>query len=198
METIEGNGLNDGVSRAHSKMIVTAAALLAAVPTGASALTLPGGGGVAPAIDAIDMTEQAQFYVYSGRRYCFYPEGWHGPGWYRCGFAWRRGLGWGGVYGWNNWRHGAYERRYGVTTGSAATGARAAAIDAKARRVPSGDRMAATCGAAIAGRRRAAPWVQDRVAAAMAVTAEACADKAEAAVRLAWVAADVGRRRRRR
>ncbi|MFY9685455.1 MAG: hypothetical protein WAJ88_06620 [Pseudolabrys sp.] len=53
-----------------------------------------------------------QVYVHEGRRYCFYFEGWQGPGWYRCGFAWRRGLGWGGVYGWNSWSYGPYERRH--------------------------------------------------------------------------------------
>src|SRR5262245_66097648 len=51
-------------------------------------------------------------YVHEGRRYCFYFDGWHGPGWYRCGFAWRRGIGWGGVYGWNSWSYGPYERRH--------------------------------------------------------------------------------------
>jgi len=51
-------------------------------------------------------------YVHEGRRYCFYFDGWHGPGWYRCGFAWRRGIGWGGVYGWNSWTYGPYERRH--------------------------------------------------------------------------------------
>ena len=25
----------------------------------------------------------------------------------------RRGFGWGGVYGWNDWSYGPYERRYG-------------------------------------------------------------------------------------
>jgi hypothetical protein len=53
-----------------------------------------------------------QVYVHEGRRYCFYFDGWHGPGWYRCGFAWRRGLGWGGVYGWNSWNYGPWERRH--------------------------------------------------------------------------------------
>jgi len=52
-------------------------------------------------------------YVHEGNRYCFYFNGWHGPGWYRCGYAFRRGLGWGGVYGWNSWNYGPYERRYG-------------------------------------------------------------------------------------
>ena len=57
-------------------------------------------------------TVAVQVYVHEGRRYCFYFEGWQGPGWYRCGFAWRRGLGWGGVYGWNSWSYGPYERRH--------------------------------------------------------------------------------------
>jgi hypothetical protein len=43
--------------------------------------------------------------MWGGSRYCFYPRGWHGPGWYRCGFAWRRGLGWGGGSGWQGWDH---------------------------------------------------------------------------------------------
>jgi len=51
-------------------------------------------------------------YAYEGRRYCFYFDGWHGPGWYRCGFAWRQDSGWGGVYGWNSWTYGPYEHRH--------------------------------------------------------------------------------------
>jgi hypothetical protein len=58
------------------------------------------------------LVEQAAVYVFEGRRYCFYYDGWHGPGWYRCGFAWRRGYGWGGVYGWNSWTYGPWERRH--------------------------------------------------------------------------------------
>jgi hypothetical protein len=57
-------------------------------------------------------TVAVQVYVHEGRRYCFYFEGWQGPGWYRCGFAWRRGLGWGGGYGWNSWSYAPYERRH--------------------------------------------------------------------------------------
>ncbi|HET7802973.1 MAG TPA: hypothetical protein VFL53_01935 [Pseudolabrys sp.] len=57
-------------------------------------------------------TVAVRVYVYEGRRYCFYFDGWHGPGWYRCGFAWRRGFGWGGVYGWNDWSYGPWERRH--------------------------------------------------------------------------------------
>jgi hypothetical protein len=58
--------------------------------------------------------EQAQ-YLWGGRNYCWYPGGWHGPGWYWCGYAWRRGWGWGGPYGWHGWYwHGrGWHGRYG-------------------------------------------------------------------------------------
>ncbi|MHB8286546.1 MAG: hypothetical protein ACYDD1_17985 [Caulobacteraceae bacterium] len=45
-------------------------------------------------------------YFYGGRNYCWYGGGWHGPGYYWCGFAWRRGFGWGGPYGWRGWGPG--------------------------------------------------------------------------------------------
>jgi hypothetical protein len=45
-------------------------------------------------------------YVYGGHNYCFYPAGWRGPGWYWCGYAFRRGFGWGGGAGWHGWRGG--------------------------------------------------------------------------------------------
>ncbi len=62
-----------------------------------------------------DLVDQVavRVYVHEGRRFCFYFDGWHGPGWYRCGFAFRRGLGWGGEYGWNGWGYGPAERRFG-------------------------------------------------------------------------------------
>ena len=46
--------------------------------------------------------ENVQFVV-SGQSYCWYDNGWRGPGWYWCGYAWRSGYGWGGVAGWNGW-----------------------------------------------------------------------------------------------
>jgi hypothetical protein len=42
--------------------------------------------------------KQAQF-IFGGRNYCFYLDGWHGRGFYWCGYAYRRGLGWGGPEG---------------------------------------------------------------------------------------------------
>ena len=67
----------------------------AAAPVAASAQVItigPGGVGI---------------YAYGGHRYCWYDNGWHGPGWYWCSYAWRRGFGWGGVYGWHGWRRQA-------------------------------------------------------------------------------------------
>lgn len=44
-------------------------------------------------------------YAYGGYNYCWYPNGWRGPGWYWCGYAWRSGYGWGGPWAWG-WGHG--------------------------------------------------------------------------------------------
>lgn len=74
---------------------VAAAAAVAltagATPPAASAYTLQ----VTPV--------QFGFYLYGGHQYCFYGDGWHGPGWYWCGYGARRGYGWGGVEGWRGW-----------------------------------------------------------------------------------------------
>ncbi len=45
-------------------------------------------------------------FIWGGRNYCWYPGGWHGPGWYWCGYGARRGYGWGGGEGWHGWHHG--------------------------------------------------------------------------------------------
>jgi len=61
--------------------------------------TQPGTAGLLP-------IEKAQsFYNWGGYRYCFYWDGWKGPGWYRCGYEWRRNYGWGGGPGWHGWKH---------------------------------------------------------------------------------------------
>ena len=53
--------------------------------------------------------EKAQF-VYGGRQYCWYENGWRGPGFYWCGYAYRTGFGWGGGAGWHGWRGGGHWR----------------------------------------------------------------------------------------
>jgi hypothetical protein len=49
--------------------------------------------------------QNAQF-VFGGRSYCWYGDGWQGPGFYWCGYAFRTGLGWGGGAGWHGWHGG--------------------------------------------------------------------------------------------
>lgn len=91
-------------------LAVAAGALLAATHANAASFPVNRMSGVdSGLVDQIAV----RVYVHEGRRYCFYFNGWHGPGWYRCGFAFRRGYGWGGVYGWNDWSYGPYERRHG-------------------------------------------------------------------------------------
>ena len=73
--------------------ILSAAALFAAaatpfLPSQASALPILQPGAIA---DASLPVEKAG-YFYGGRDYCFYPNGWRGPGFYLCGFPYRRGF----------------------------------------------------------------------------------------------------------
>ena len=91
-------------------------ATTAALALGASnghAMSINIGAGVKPALDATDVIQKAAVYIVEGRPYCFYFDGWHGAGWYRCGFSHRRNLGWGGEYGWQGWSYGPAEKRYG-------------------------------------------------------------------------------------
>ena len=90
-------------------LAVAAGALLVATQANAGSFPVNNLNGIETGL--VD-TVAVRVYVHEGRRYCFYFDGWHGPGWYRCGFAWREGIGWGGVYGWNSWTYGPYERRH--------------------------------------------------------------------------------------
>ena len=49
-------------------------------------------GGVVPATQLLPI-EQAQFF-FLGHNFCWYDDGWQGPGWYWCNYAWRSGYGW--------------------------------------------------------------------------------------------------------
>jgi hypothetical protein len=97
----------------RKSLTVLAAAATLCLAAGASQAMPVSGGAMRDALDATNMIEQAAIYVVDGRRYCFYFDGWRGAGWYRCGYSWRRGLGWGGVYGWRNWEYGPAARRFG-------------------------------------------------------------------------------------
>jgi hypothetical protein len=51
------------------------------------------------------LAQKTQVFVYDDDEYCFYWDGWNGPGWYYCGYEWRSGYGWGGAPGWHGWRY---------------------------------------------------------------------------------------------
>jgi hypothetical protein len=94
-------------------LIAAAAAMTIGIASApAQAFTLPAGGGLSGAGDAVTIIDDAQVFVFGGRPYCFYVDAWNGPGWYRCGYAWRQGIGFGGAYGWNRWYAPRYHSRY--------------------------------------------------------------------------------------
>ena len=91
--------------RKSTLWILPFAAALAVVTTtgGRSHAGVIGGPlGLHEAADELGLTETVQFF-WGGHRYCWYYNGWRGPGWYRCGFHLRRGFGWGGPAGWHGW-----------------------------------------------------------------------------------------------
>jgi hypothetical protein len=91
----------------------TATLSLAGIAAGHAMPLSAGSNAIKDAADSTDVVEQTAAYIVRGRRFCFYFDGWHGPGWYRCGFAWRSGYGWGGTYGWMGWEYGPAARRFG-------------------------------------------------------------------------------------
>jgi hypothetical protein len=73
-----------------------------------TALALPGEATPSALSDGVyrgsglPIMQSVQFY-WSGRHYCWYDDGWHGPGYYWCGYRLREGFGWGGGIGWHGW-----------------------------------------------------------------------------------------------
>jgi hypothetical protein len=68
------------------------------------------------AADSIALTTNVQYY-YGGRNWCWYDDGWQGPGFYWCGYRYRRGFGWGGGAGWRGWGGGPGWRGPGIVVG---------------------------------------------------------------------------------
>jgi hypothetical protein len=87
------------------KHFAMAAIAVAASTFAMKAEAMPLGSGLSQAADGVGVVEQTQ-YFYGGRNYCWYPDGWRGPGFYWCGYNLRRGYGWGGGAGWRGWHHG--------------------------------------------------------------------------------------------
>jgi hypothetical protein len=94
---------------------------------GGQAVAMPLGGSGKAALERIGVVAQAQ-YTYEGKEYCWYDDGWNGPGWYVCGQYTVKGVGWGGGAGWHGWSHssttvvhGRTSRGRTVTSGSGRT-----------------------------------------------------------------------------
>jgi len=85
--------------------IVLGVALTAGTAMTATAQAMPLSQ-LGPSANSLMPLEKTQLFIFGGRHYCFYLDGWHGPGWYWCGYAWRRGFGWGGPRGWHGWHPG--------------------------------------------------------------------------------------------
>jgi hypothetical protein len=100
-----------------NKLILAASAALsltAAGGTGAAQAATPLVVGVDHPGDAVLRDVQ---YVYLGHDWCWYNGAWRGPGFYWCGYAWRRGFGWGGPAGWRGWSYGPHYWRGGAWIG---------------------------------------------------------------------------------
>ena len=100
--------------RKRSITFAAATALVAGVSlfggnTQAAVVAAPNG--ILAAGSALNPVQNAQLYYLDGRQYCWYDDGWHGPGWYWCDYAWIINEGWGGGYGWHGWRGGHRDGR---------------------------------------------------------------------------------------
>src|SRR5215470_5315335 len=84
---------------AAAAVLITGTAL-----TFSSTHAMPVAGGMRSTADKMDLIQNAAF-VWNGRSYCWYDDGWNGPGWYVCGEYTVRGVGWGGGAGWHGWTH---------------------------------------------------------------------------------------------
>src|ERR1039458_3961774 len=99
--------------------IVAATAFVVGVPTmgtnvSAAPIAAPG------TPDNMNMVERVQF-IWLGHNYCWYDDAWNGAGWYWCGYAFNRGNGWGGGFGWHNW-HGGHAGGHGGGMGGGGMG----------------------------------------------------------------------------
>jgi hypothetical protein len=103
-------------TRSMTHLISQAALLLALflplVASGAQAGVGDRAGAAVCAWKRASPIQSAQYYSFDDENYCWYDEGWQGPGWYWCGYQWDDGFGWGGPYGWNGWGGGYTIRRH--------------------------------------------------------------------------------------
>jgi hypothetical protein len=98
--------------RAFLVLTVLAACLTRPSSFAAQAAVVSGGAAVAEAWSSAAPIESAQYYSLDGDDYCWYDDGWNGPGWYWCGYDGDAGYGWGGPFGWNGWGGGYFWWRH--------------------------------------------------------------------------------------
>jgi hypothetical protein len=139
----------------HRFVIITAAAtvFVAGAPimgasVGAAAIVAPEA--IRAAADSLNMVESVQFF-WGGHNYCWYDDGWNGPGWYWCDYGGRVGLGWGGGYGWHHWRGGHPGGRRGSAGHVGGGGAPSVGVGGRTPRVSSGGGRAPSGGGASRG-----------------------------------------------
>ena len=106
------------VEKVMRKFILTTVAAISLTAGGAlyadRAQAAPLFDGLQGAVPASNIENvQFPFPFFGGHRYCWYFDGWRGPGWYWCGYRWRRGLGWGGGEGWHGWSSPGHRGGYG-------------------------------------------------------------------------------------
>ena len=93
-----------------TKFFMTIAVVIGVMVAGsatdrAKAMPLGDPSGMGTAVDDLNIIDKVQFF-WGEREYCWYDDGWHGPGWYWCDNYLTPGIGWGGGYGWHGWRGG--------------------------------------------------------------------------------------------
>jgi hypothetical protein len=93
----------------RSRSIILSAALLTGVPIAFAQAGVISPQGIGAAVEQSNVVEHVQ-YRWAGREHCWYASGWHGPGWYWCGYRLRVGHGWGGPAGWHGWQHRGRDR----------------------------------------------------------------------------------------
>jgi hypothetical protein len=99
------NGLTTSLSIAAAILGVGSPLAASAAPSEPATIVTPLDASLTDAVNRGDVAPSLQDaqYLWGGRNYCWYPGGWRGPGYYWCGYAWRRGFGWGGPVGWHGW-----------------------------------------------------------------------------------------------
>jgi len=83
------------VSIAAATVFVAGASMIG---VGAAPMVAPAA--ICNAADSLNVVERAAF-IWLGHNYCWYDDGWNGPGWYWCDQYRVHGIGWGGGYGWH-------------------------------------------------------------------------------------------------